>query len=811
MKFNTTLLLCTTLYSGVSLPTLAEEADNSTLFDEIVVTAQRKSESINDVGMSIQAFGSDQLKEQRVKSVKDLTSLVPSFTVSHNYQGVPNYTLRGIGFNTINLSATSTVGTYVDEVAYAYPLMNTGPVFDIERVEILKGPQGTLYGRNTTAGLVGFITAKPTKDFEGGAYADLGSYQTYNLEAYVSGPLADGIQGRIAVKSENSDKGWQQSNARPDDRLGKVDRLGVRGALAIQPSDKTSIDLSVNYWQNKSDTLAAQVTGFTPSTDPNGTNPISLFNAPGLVDYVASNLPTKATQADWAPASSRNADIGTGLGFKEDLEEDGRFWGLKLRIDHELTDTIKLVSLTSYNDYMRHSTLDYGGAPFEILILQADGRIKSFAEDFHIEGESGPINWLVGGYYGKDTIYDSNRTLLGENANVPFIRFFAATLLNTPFNTEGYTALEASQAFRSFVDEGDITTEIWSAFANADWSFSEELKLTFGIRYTEDTQNYVGCSRDFNGNFAVSVNTVNRALFLQTYGVLADPIAPNECNTFNPESGAFELGSSVLDENNVSWRAALDWAPNDDLLVFGSVSHGTKSGTTPINPASLARQNAPVTQEQLTAYELGIKATAADGLRLNASAFYYDYKDKQIATFFADPIYTALARLDNIPKSHAYGLEADILWKPLQSLTIAATGLWLHTEVDGYVGTNAGGQPEDFDGAEFTYSPKFQGSITATFEQPVNEDLTIRAILNGRYQTKSNSVFEDLDPFKIDAYDVWNASIGLYQIDNNWSVSFWARNLFNKYYWSGVSQNANTVVRFAGQARTFGLSIGTQF
>jgi iron complex outermembrane receptor protein len=113
--------------------------------------------------MPIQAFSGETLQQLRVTDPKDLSTIAPSFTVSQSYQGVPTYTLRGIGFNTINLSATSTVGTYVDEVAYAYPFMNTGPIFDLERVEVLKGPQGTLYGRNTTAGLIDFVTNKPTE------------------------------------------------------------------------------------------------------------------------------------------------------------------------------------------------------------------------------------------------------------------------------------------------------------------------------------------------------------------------------------------------------------------------------------------------------------------------------------------------------------------------------------------------------------------------------------------------------------------------------------------------------------------------
>ncbi len=780
--------------------------EDYTMLQDIIVTAQRRAESINDVGMAIQAFDSDKLTAMRVNTVSDITTVVPSFTVSQSYQGVPTYTMRGIGFNTINLSATSTVGTYVDEVAYAYPIMNTGPVMDLERVEVLKGPQGTLYGRNTTAGLINFVTAKPTDEFKAALNADLGNYQTYNIGGYISGPLTEGVQARLAFRSENSDKGWQKSNSR-DERLGKVEKYGLRGALAVQPAEGTNIDLSVTWWRNNSDTVAGQGIGFSPATAS------SPFNAPGLVDYIANNQPTKASQADWAPYAQRATDIGIGEGLDGRLNEGNRFLGLKLRLDQDITDNIKLVSLTSYNDFKRDALFDWSGAPYEILVQNGVGRIKSFAEDLHIEGVSGPVNWLVGGYYARDKILDSNRTLLGQNANVGLIRYYGATLAATPFNSGGYTLEQISQAFRTYIDEANMKTTTWSLFANADWELNDQFKLTGGIRYTEDKQRYSGCSRDHNGSMLPNVNVVNRYLFLTAYGVLADPISENQCNTFDADAGAFGRVRSVLDENNVSWRVALDWKPSPDFLGYASVSRGAKSGTTPVNAASMAQQNGPVKQELLTAYEIGLKSTV-EALRMqaNVALFYYDYKDKQISTYFADPIYTALSRLDNIPKSEAYGLDVDVTVRPVRSLTLSATALWLHTEVTEYFGTTAAGvENVDFSGTPFIYSPKFQGSLSAMYDQPLNDSIALQVVLNGRYQSKSNTIFEDIDLYKIKGYGMVNGSIGVHALDDRWTASLWARNLFNTYAWTAVASNANVVVRFPSQPRTFGVSFGVKF
>ena len=811
--FRIRLMLGTAAGLLLAGPALAQDTagDDNAAADEIIVTAQRRGEALSQVPMAVQAVTGETLKNLRVTDVRDLTAVAPSFTVSQSYQGVPTYTLRGIGFNTINLSSTSTVGTYVDEVAYAYPIMNTGPVMDLERVEVLKGPQGTLYGRNTTAGLINFITAKPTTSFEGSISADIGNYETYNIGGHISGPLGDGISARLAFRSENSDKGWQVSNTRGE-RLGEVEKYGLRGSLALDPAEGTHLDLSVFWWRNKSDTVAGQGIGFTPATDPvTGTSNSRLFNAPGLATYIAANFPTSATQADWAPAAGRSADIGTGLGLDGPLRENNEFWGLKLRWDQELGDAMKFVSLTSYNDFKRNALSDWSGAPFEVLLQNTVGQIKSFAQEVHLEGETSRVNWLVGGYYANDRIIDSNRTLLGQNANVGLIRFFGSTLLATPFNSGGYTAQQMAEAFRTYEDYGAIKTRTWSLFANADWRLADQLKLTTGIRYTEDRQRYNGCSRDFNGNMLPNVNVVNRALFFQVYNVLATPITQGQCNTFDPVSGTFGEVRSLLNENNVAWRVALDWTPNNDTLLYASVSRGYKSGTTPINAASIARQNAPVTQEKLTAYEVGLKASLADRMvQANLSAFYYDYRDKQISTYFADPIYTALSRLDNVSDSEAYGLEGEVIVRPARGVAIIGNALWLKTRVNDYDGTNAAGQPQNFDGAEFIYSPHFQGSITLTYDTPVTDSLSLNGAVSARYQSRSNTIFEDLALYKIAPYGVVNASIGL-KSESGWSASVWAKNLFDKYYWSAVASNANVVVRFPNPPRTFGITLSYDF
>jgi iron complex outermembrane recepter protein len=804
---------------AVAQAAAATSAAASPSVTELVVTAERREESANKIGIAINAFKGEELTQLHITTTKDLSTIAPSFSVSQGYEGVPIYTLRGIGFNTINLSATSTVGTYTDEVAYAYPFMNTGPIFDLQRVEILKGPQGTLYGRNTTAGLLDFITNKPSDTFGASITAEVGNYSTHNFEGFVTGPLGDKVQGRLSFRTEDSDEGWQQSNSRPSDKLGEIHRYGYRAALAAQPTDRLSIDLSFSGWHNGSDTVAAQAIGFTPNTDPALGGAFSPFNVPGLAGYIAGHVPTKNTQADWEAAGPRSANVGTGTGIADGLREDDDFYAGKARIAYEFNDHLSLVSLTGYNDLARHANFDWSGAPYELLVQHVDGTIKSFSEDLHLEGDTQLGHWLVGGYYGRDTISDGDRTLLGQNANVTAIRTLtlfgggpipAGGLVNSPFNTQGYTATDVAQAFRTYSDIGNLKTTTWSLFGNADWRLSDTLKLNTGLRYTQDRQEFSGCSFAYNGNLLPTVNLFNRLLYGAVYGHGTFPalVQTNGCVSFDPPTNSFGIVRSVLDESNVAGRLALDWTPQEGTLVYGSISRGAKAGDTPINAANIDTSDAPAKQELLTAYEVGTKAALFEHrVQLNAAVFYYSYHDKQLAGYFADPIYTALGRLVNVPKSDAYGLDADVTWRATQDLTLAASVIYLQTEIKDYIGINGAGLPQNFSGAAFPNSPTWQESVTATFNHPINDKIGFQAAINAHFQSDSHSDLGEDPNFAIKAYGLLNASLGVHSLSDRWEFLIWGRNLTNTYYWNSVASNANVTVRFPGQPATYGASL----
>ena len=209
--------------------------------EEIVVTAQKREQGANDVGITLNTFTGAQLKDFGLTAAEDMALLTPGLTVNETAAtGVPLYTIRGVGYQDYSTAASSTVGLYFDEVAIPYTVMSRGLMFDIERVEVLKGPQGDLYGRNTTAGQINFISKKPTADFQAGVTAGIGSYGFIDVEAFASGSLSDTVRARLAARTVQSNEGWQKSATR-NDELGEMDTTAIRAMLDFDVGENANL------------------------------------------------------------------------------------------------------------------------------------------------------------------------------------------------------------------------------------------------------------------------------------------------------------------------------------------------------------------------------------------------------------------------------------------------------------------------------------------------------------------------------------------------------------------------------------------
>jgi iron complex outermembrane recepter protein len=256
----------------------ADSSDNGGALAEIIVTAQKRSESIDKVGMSITAVSGDALNEQQIKNVSDLANIVPGLVYATSALKTPVYSLRGVGFYDTSLGAYPTVSVYVDQVPLPFSAMTEQASLDLERVEILKGPQGILFGQNSTGGAINYIAAKPTEDFRAGAELGYGRFNTVEEQGFISGPLAPTLTARLAMSATSGDD-WQYNYVRSsagrfvannvaNDTVGKVEKFAARALLDWKPTDAVSVELNINGWINKSDPEAQQLIGTGPEHGP---------------------------------------------------------------------------------------------------------------------------------------------------------------------------------------------------------------------------------------------------------------------------------------------------------------------------------------------------------------------------------------------------------------------------------------------------------------------------------------------------------------------------------------------------------------
>src|ERR1700704_2070731 len=297
-----------------AVKTIAADASASGTIEEVIVTAEKRKESINEVTMSISALTGDQLAEKGIASVADLAKVVSGFRYTEGNNGTPVYSIRGVGFNETSLGALSNVPVYVDEVPIAFPIMTRGIALDLERVEVLKGPQGTLFGQNATGGAINYIAAKPTNTFESAITVGYARFNDKTVEGFISGPLTENLTARLAFSGEYSDP-WQISET-TGQQLGRENRVDGRILVDWNPIDRLKLAFNVTGTQDKSDPQALQYSGYyyqfppgVPYLSPAERNAIQ--NTP---------LSTSNRAADWGPRTPTNSAHMTQFSLRADYD-----------------------------------------------------------------------------------------------------------------------------------------------------------------------------------------------------------------------------------------------------------------------------------------------------------------------------------------------------------------------------------------------------------------------------------------------------------------------------------------------------------
>ena len=772
-----------------------------------MVTAQKREESINSVPLAISAFSGSDLKALGINDTRDLGTLVPGFTYGDSGYGVPVYSIRGIGFNDPSETASSTVGIYDDEFNLPFPVFSKGGNLDLSRVEILKGPQGTLYGRNTTGGLVNYIANKPTGSFEAGGNLSYARFDVVDGEGHVSGPLTDTLRARLAYRGTFSNEGWQYSNTRPDDTLGKQRKQSGRAILEWKPAASLTATLTLSAWTDHSQPQAPQAIAIQPQNATVG----ALALAPEVAEYPLIPFDSQNNRvADWAPG--------------QDYHLAEKFGMAGLRTDWRVNENNMLSLLTAYENFdINHSFLPQTG----LNSLNTDREMVDHtnADEVELRLSGDPIesfHYLVGLYYSHDRVNDFNRIYIDSNSAVYPLPLAGPEIakIQPLLNILGITGPlpTVGDLLTNRVDASGIqVANTKAAFLSGDWSFAPEWKATLGLRYTQEKRSFFGCTGDdptqSSGiGFAHAFDAIQIAQALLHGAPPPTHLAqPGGCIEYDPQTFNSQPYTGSLDEPNLSFRSSLDWMPQDDWLIYGSYSRGFKSGSFPVVAASTNAQYAPAVEEKLDDYEVGSKTSFFDRrLHLDTSAFYYKYTDKQLYGVIHDAIFGPLPLLVNAPKSKVEGVEAELQARPFGGLYLALSGTYLRTVIGQFTTLDAAGKPQDLTGKPFNFSPRLSLTLVANYTLPLSESLNLSLGGDYSYRSATNAILTQDPEFAMGGYRLLNLHLDL-AADEGWSLGLFARNVLNEFYTAGTINTGDTIARFTGMPRTYGIRLAYEY
>jgi iron complex outermembrane receptor protein len=737
---------------------------------EIVVTAQKRSESINSVPMSITAVPGDTLIKMGIDQPAGLSKISSGFNFAETAFASPVYSIRGVGFYETSLAATPAVTVYTDEVPLPYPQMTRNAGMDVERVEILKGPQGTLFGQNSTGGAVNYIAAKPTDAFNAGVDASYGRFNSVDLSGFVSGPVTDTISARFALKTAQG-SGWQRSYTRDDSR-GQKNIDQARLLIDFKPIDGWKSELRLSGWQDKSDTLGMQLAARTPSIPP--------LAVPAFLVYPLA--PNDPRAADWTPGE-RNA-------------RNDNFYQASLRNDIDIAPRLTLTAITAFSHLNLDAPVDVDGTALRLFQSDLTGAINSLSQEIRISGspENG-IHWLVGGDFALD------HTTENDNSDSPDAVF--AHRFGPYFNAA------------KLVFEANTRARTYAGFANLEVPITDVWRVQGGVRYTDSRTDFSGCTHGVANDPGGTTPAFQALLNALRGSIGAPPISLGAagCATFDSSFTPL-LVVDTLKEDNVAWRVGLDYKPAPDTLAYVNVSKGYKAGTFASIGATEASQYSPAKQEALLAYEAGFKSSFdTRRLQLNGAIFYYDYTNKQLRGSVQDPILGSLDKLVNVPKSHVVGAEIQLVLQPIDALRVMGGATYAESKVtSSFLNYNPYGVPVNFKGESFPYTPRLEANVDTEYSFPLVAHTEGFVGAGAEHRTTTSTAFGGLPLFRIPAYTLVDLRAGIDDPDQKWRVWLWGRNVLNKFYYTSLSfAPSDATVRSPGMPAMFGVSASYRF
>lgn len=786
---------------GQSLAVHAQEGGNSSrTLEEIVVTATKVEQNLQDVGVTVNAFTEDQINEYSLRNVEDVAAFTPGLSVRATTAGsMPVVSIRGVGVTSelVFSQTPPSAAIHIDEIYYGAPIIALLGNLDTQRIEVLKGPQGTLFGRNTTAGSVNFISNKPDDEF--GASADVtsgffdteGSYT--DVRGHVTGPVSDEMNARFAFSRVSGDDFNRDLNDRP---YKGADSLAARAQLDWSPSANVDVLFTLRGAKDESGTKANHA--FLVAD--NGDNTCLFDQRDELTQDLVNCAPTFAVR------DTIINDAGEVVPFAElvfpynnDVHKNGyqdgsppsndiEAYGASTRIDWALNGSVNLVSLTAYDeaDVLRfdHYISRPTGTDRSYIEIY-DESIAQLSQELRLDYSSERMRGLIGLYYFDE---DIDHSRLGH--------FAGEQTLPENWRTDMISKHR---------------TESWAVFVDGDYSFSNAFSMVGGMRFTYEEKAY---ERLVRYNFQREV----------AYDVLDPTFIPVRDN---PITGATpvrfvrqEVCPCEEDWDDVDWKIGANFRPADDVLLYGLVSNGFKGGLYIGSSLTFPQElSQPAEPENLTMYEIGVKSEVLNNtLRLNASAYYYDYQDMQIQVSLATPEGNT-SIVTNAEKTEIQGIDLDMTWVPTDSLTVSVAAAFIDGEYTDFRFVDPfDGDVTDYSGQDVIDTPEISITTRALYDWNIgNYNLTLGGEVIHLGDTDFS--FRDGDitlgglnyaAFQRKPVTVANARL-IVGTPANIALSFFVNNVTDEEVVTAIRRSREAVTAQYSAPRTFGVRLVADF
>ncbi|MEM9878215.1 MAG: TonB-dependent receptor [Pseudomonadota bacterium] len=870
MQHNHTLLASTFLaaaYTGVMLaPAMAQ--DDEGFVEEIVVAATKRNQSIQEVPIAVSSYSADQLLRAGITDVRELTQLSPSLFLSSSTSEVAGAVarIRGIGTTGDNPGLESSVAVFIDGVYRNRTNVGLTELGALDRIEVLRGPQGTLFGRNASAGLINVVTANPEFDASGYGELSYGNFEFVRAAAGLTGALVeDKVAARIDGVFTSRDGFFTDATSGED--LNDRNRYLIRGKLLAE-FESGSVLLSADY-ANRDENCCAAAT--IVRGEPSAT----------IIEAIGGRLASGGTPPGSDPFD-RIAALSPGRSLQQDVEE----YGVSAEVNWDF-DRFNVVSITAYREWdaSRGQDIDYTAA--DLFFRDQDGSTQSFetfTQEIRFNGQAGIIDWMVGGFYSNEDLTYVDAIRLGRDfeafANLGATGGASAAL---PYgNASAFLASQGAAAFIPLLPgqfgltDGDgvledrfaQNSENWSLFTHNIVDVTDIIDITIGLRYTEDVKTLDASVRSDNQACTdvldflateIPVSPTATASVAAAAGGAFNVLATAPCAAFfNPVVDGDYDGRRKETEFTGTFAVNFKWT--DDFSTYASYSRGYKAGGFNLDRAALdqglsiaasaavlavpyfgaspnADNDLQFAQETVDSFEAGLRYRDRDrNFNVNATVFYASFNDFQLNTFDgASFVVNNLAEVEN------YGFEIDGTWQPKDDLTFNGGITYAVAEYTEDLPMGPGelfeqpsaANPNPFSGAFFqlpgsqiTNAPKWSISGSTSYQPEITSALKALFYIDGRYTSAINTG-SDLDQEKIqDGFVLFNGRVGVGDIDDGWRVEFFMRNIFDKEYLQiafdqalqGSGTAANTFIpttqsfgSFLGEPRTYGVNARINF